>query len=142
MLLYQRFLENSDFASMLSLLTNAFHCFLGPSDNLLLALILFTLIDFLTSLLCTIPNGKLCTQTIKKLINRTITLFLLVTVSNIIDVYLASVVNTLRKVTLEYYIMYEGIAILENASRLGVPIPKMLKVFLTNLHSQENDTLP
>ena len=138
--MYQNIIGKSNFSSMISLLKEIIHWFWGTTDNLFLVLIIFTLIDLLTSILCLISKGKLSMQTISKLLYKNIALFLLVGVSHMIDAYLVGIDNAFRKITLELYIIYEGIVIFENASCLGVPIPKALKMFLINLYSGEDDT--
>jgi phage-related holin len=37
-----------------------------------------------------------------------------------------------------FYLSNEGVSLLENAARIGLPIPDKLKTILTQLHGKEN----
>ena len=54
-------------------------------------------------------------------------MFMLVGVANIIDVHLLDSKQAFRVAIILFYIGNEGISIIENADKLGVPIPKFLR---------------
>ena len=70
-------------------------------------------------------------------------MFFLVGVAHIIDKHMLGDTVALRTAVVLFYIGNEGILIIENAEKLGVPIPKFLHgKFLTFTESNENETPP
>ena len=67
-------------------------------------------------------------------------IFFLVGVANILDVNIIGSGSVLRTAIIFFYISNEGVSLLENASHLGLPIPKKIKSVLEQLHdsSEEN----
>ena len=70
----------------------------------------------------------------------------IVALANVLDtLVLGSDASTFRSAVIGFYLMNEGLSILENADRLGVRWPKLLRDALMQLHheddSPENDTL-
>lgn len=107
--------------------------FLGPADDLLLAFTAFTVISIFVTALKAVFNKKSVKHAVLRESCGIIVIFLLVSMSHFIDIYLAGNHNIFRAVTLRFYIFYKGIGILENAAGLGVPIPKCLAGFLTRV---------
>ena len=63
-------------------------------------------------------------------------IFLLVGIANILDVQVIGSGSVLRTAIIFFYISNEGVSLLENAGRLGLPIPEKLKDILTQLHDR------
>jgi toxin secretion/phage lysis holin len=112
---------------------------LGGLDGLLYALIAFTAIDYVTGVMCAITDRKLSSEIGFKGIFKKIITFMLVAVGHIIDQRLIGSGNAFRTAIICFYISNEGISILENAARIGLPVPKKLKEILQQLHCKEND---
>ena len=110
--------------------------FLGGCDGLLYALIAFVVIDYITGVMCAIINKQLSSEVGFKGIFRKVLIFLLVGISNLIDVQVIGTGAVLRTAVIFFYISNEGVSLLENAGHLGLPIPEKIKTVLEQLHDR------
>lgn len=110
--------------------------FLGGCDGLLYALIAFVVIDYITGVMCAIANHTLSSEVGFKGICRKVLIFLLVGIANILDIHVIGSGSVLRTAVIFFYISNEGVSILENAARLGLPVPEKIKVVLEQLHDR------
>ena len=110
--------------------------FLGGADGFLYALIAFVVIDYITGVFCAIADKSLSSEVGFKGICRKVLIFVLVGIGNIIDVYVLGDSSVLRTAVIFFYLSNEGVSLLENASRLGLPIPDKLKEVLSQLHDK------
>ncbi len=111
--------------------------FLGGLDGMLYALIVLVVLDYVTGIFCAINDKKLSSEVGFKGIAKKIVIFMLVGVANVLDVQILGQVGVLRTAVIFFYLSNEGISILENASRIGLPIPKKLKDILEQLNKEE-----
>ena len=114
--------------------------FLGGCDGLLIALVLFAVVDYLTGIMCAVADQKLSSQVGFKGICRKVLIFLLVGIANIIDVQVIGTGSVIRTAVIFFYLSNEGVSILENAAHLGLPIPETLKAALAQIHDRTSDT--
>ena len=112
--------------------------FLGGCDGLLIALVAFVSIDYVTGVMCAISEKNLSSRVGFKGICRKILIFALVGVANLIDVQVIQTGSILRTAVVFFYLSNEGVSLLENAAHLGLPIPKKLKAVLEQLHGKHN----
>ena len=112
--------------------------FLGGVDGFLYALIAFVVIDYITGLMVAVLQKKLSSEIGFKGIFKKILIFLLVGVGNIVDNYLIKNGSAIRTAVIFFYISNEGISILENSARIGLPIPQKLKEILMQLNKEED----
>ena len=112
--------------------------FLGGCDGLIIALASFVAVDYFTGLMCAINDKRLSSKAGFKGICRKVLIFTLVGVANIIDIQVIRTGSVLRTAVLFFYLSNEGVSLLENASHLGLPIPKKLKEVLEQLHDKHN----
>lgn len=110
--------------------------FWGGLDNLFIALLVFAAVDYATGVLAAIIKKKLNSQIGFKGIVKKVFMFLIVGIANIVDVRLIQTGSGVRTATILFYIANEGVSLLENAARCGLPIPKRLKDILTQLHEK------
>lgn len=110
--------------------------FLGGCDGLILALLAFVVIDYITGVMCAIADKKLSSAVGFKGICRKVLIFLLVGIANILDVQIIGTGSILRTAVIFFYISNEGVSLLENAGHLGLPIPVKIKVVLEQLHDR------
>lgn len=110
---------------------------LGGMDGLLYALIIFIVIDYITGVLCAIDKREISSSVGFKGIARKVIIFSLVAVANIIDVYILGRAGIIRAAVIFFYLSNEGISILENSSKLGLPIPEKLKNILKQINKEE-----
>lgn len=113
--------------------------FLGGCDGLIIALVIFVAVDYLTGVLCAIADKKLSSEIGFKGIARKVLIFLLVGVANILDVEVIGTGSILRTAVIFFYLSNEGISLLENAAHLGLPIPSKLKAALEQLHDRAEE---
>ena len=112
---------------------------LGGLDGFLYALIIFVVIDYITGLMAAIVERKLSSEIGFRGIFKKVLIFLLVAVGNIIDNNLIGTGGAVRTAVIFFYISNEGISIIENSTRIGLPIPEKLKDVLEQLHNKEGD---
>ena len=110
--------------------------YLGGMDGFLYALIAFVLVDYITGVMCAIVDKKLSSAVGFKGICRKVLIFVLVGIGNLVDVYVLGQEGVLRTAVIFFYLSNEGISFLENAGRLGLPIPQKLKDVLEQLHDK------
>ena len=111
--------------------------FLGGCDGLLIALVVFVVVDYLTGVMCAIADHKLSSAVGFKGICRKVLIFLLVGIANILDVQVIGTGSVLRTAVIFFYISNEGVSLVENASHLGLPVPDKLKDVLEQLHDRD-----
>lgn len=109
--------------------------FLGGCDGLLVALVIFMSVDYLTGVFCAVSEHRLSSEVGFKGICRKVMILLLVGIAHILDVVILGEVGVLRTAVIFYYLSNEGISLLENAARLGLPIPSKLRDVLEQLHN-------
>ena len=113
--------------------------FLGGCDGLILALLLFVSVDYITGVMCAIADRKLSSEVGFKGICRKVLIFLLVGIANILDVNVIGTGSVLRTAVIFFYISNEGVSLLENAAHLGLPVPDKMKAVLEQLHKKGED---
>ena len=111
--------------------------FLGGCDGLLIALVVFVVVDYLTGVMCAISDHKLSSAVGFKGICRKVLIFLLVGIANILDVQVIGSGSVLRTAVIFFYISNEGVSLVENAAHLGLPVPDKLKDVLEQLHDRD-----
>ena len=110
--------------------------FLGGCDGLLIALIVFAVVDYITGVMCAVADHSLSSAVGFKGICRKVLIFTLVGIANIIDVHVIGDGSILRTAVIFFYLSNEGVSLLENAAHLGLPIPEKLKDVLEQLHDR------
>ena len=110
--------------------------FLGGMDGLLTALLIFMAVDYVTGLMCAVADKKLSSSVGFKGICKKVLIIMLVGVAHIVDLNVVGSHEALRSAVICFYLSNEGVSVLENASRLGLPIPEKLKAVLGQLHDK------
>lgn len=113
--------------------------FLGGFDDLLYILLIFMAVDYLTGVLCAISERKLSSEIGFKGIMRKVLILILGGIAHALDVYLLKNGSAIRTTTMFFYVSNEGISLLENVARLGLPVPEKLKDVLKQLHGKNYD---
>ena len=113
--------------------------FLGGCDGLLYALIAFTVIDYISGVMCGIVDGKLSSSIGFKGICRKVVVFMLVGIASILDTRIFQTGSVLRTAVIFFYLSNEGISLLENAAHLGLPIPTVVRKALNQLHDKSEN---
>lgn len=110
--------------------------FLGGCDGLLIALVVFVAVDYLTGVMCAVSDKKLSSEVGFKGICRKVLIFLLVGIANILDAQVIGTGSVLRTAVIFFYLSNEGVSLLENAAHLGLPVPEKMKEILEQLHDR------
>lgn len=110
---------------------------LGGFNGLIQALVVFMIIDYVTGVFCAIVEKKLSSAVGAKGILQKCLIILLIGIANEIDtIILGGEDNLLRTAVIIFYLANEGISILENATRLGLPIPDKMREILIQLKNK------
>ena len=110
--------------------------FLGGFDGLLIALCVFAVIDYMTGVIAAIIEKKLCSKIGFHGVAKKVLMFFMVGIAAILDLYVLGGESPIREVVIAFYIANEGISIIENSARLGLPVPKKLIDVLEQLKSE------
>jgi toxin secretion/phage lysis holin len=116
--------------------------FLGGFDGFVYALVAFTIIDYATGLMGGIVEKKLSSEIGFKGIFKKILIFTMVAVGNMIDKHIIGEGDVMRSAVCFFYLANEGVSIIENASRIGLPIPEKMKEILMQLRKKEGGGNP
>ena len=114
--------------------------FVGGVDDLMAALLIFMVLDYITGLMCAIADKKLSSAVGFKGICKKVLIILLVGVAHIVDLHVVGTGDALRSAVVCFYLSNESVSMLENAAHLGLPIPEKLKSVLAQLHGREDET--
>ena len=112
--------------------------YLGGLDGFLYTLIIFVVVDYLTGVAIAIMEKKLSSEIGFKGIFKKVFIFALVGVGHMIDMHVLKNGSAIRTAVIFFYLSNEGISILENCSKAGLPIPEKLKTVLEQFN--KNDT--
>ncbi len=113
--------------------------FLGGFDTLIYALIAFVSIDYITGVWLAILEKNVSSDIGFKGISKKVMIFVLVALGNIIDQLVIGSGSTLRCMLIMFYLSNEGISIIENAGKMGLPLPQKLKEALQKLGNSDAD---
>lgn len=119
-------------SSVIAILGSLVNYLWGGWDMALRTLLLFMVLDYVLGVICGFKEQELSSEVAFKGILKKVTILIVVAVGVAID----GAVNTqgiVRSMVIFFYAGLEGISILENAGRMGVPIPEQLKNALIQL---------
>lgn len=110
--------------------------FIGGCDNLLIALIVFMVTDYITGIMCAIADKRLSSSIGFKGICRKVLILIMVGIANLLDLHIIGTGSVLRTAIIFFYLSNEGVSLIENAGHLGLPVPKKIKEVLEQLHDR------
>ena len=111
---------------------------LGGLDGFLYALITFMAVDYVTGFMCAVLDKKLSSEIGFRGLFKKVMVLVMVGIANAVDQHIIGSGQTVRTAVIFFYMSNEGISILENASRIGIPIPEALKQILTQIRERGN----
>ncbi len=111
--------------------------FLGGFDGLIYALVAFVAIDYITGLMAAVIEKKLSSDIGFRGIFKKVLIFILVGIGHIIDFHLIEKSSAVRTAVIFFYLSNEGLSIMENAAKVGLPIPEKLKTVFTELRRED-----
>ncbi|MGR5590521.1 phage holin family protein [Peptoniphilus grossensis] len=113
---------------------------LESTSDIFNVLILFIVLDYISGIFRAIVEQKLSSQIGYKGILRKIFILVIISVSYLIDEYIIMAeTKSMTLIVTMFYISNEGISILENANKIGIPIPNKLKQVLLSVRNEENE---
>ncbi len=114
--------------------------YLWGASPLLLVLLLFVVFDYITGMLASAVEGKLSSKVGFKSIPKKIAIFIIVAMANQLDVLLGSGNAMFRDATIFFYLSNEVLSIVENAGRIGLPIPSQITKAIEVLKGKSGDS--
>ena len=112
--------------------------FIGGLDSFMIVLIILMSIDYVTGIFLAIYTKKLSSKIGFKGICKKLLILMLVGIANLLDVYVLKSGEVIRTAVIFFYMSNEGVSILENVTRLGLPIPKTVKNVLMQLREVDD----
>lgn len=114
--------------------------FLGGWDTLLKAVVIFVILDVLTGLISAIVSRSINSKISYVGLLKKTALFIMVGFANTVDTFLLiDGDGYFRMICVTLILANEGISIIENLAKCGVPIPKKLISFFETLRDQKGE---
>ncbi|HGD6701188.1 TPA: holin family protein [Streptococcus agalactiae] len=111
----------------------------GEVDGFFFALMIFIAIDYITGLMAAAVEKRLASNIGFKGIFKKIAILFLVSMGHLIDTEIIKQGGAIRTMVIFFYLSNEGLSILENAVRIGLPIPEKLQALLKQFNEKEGD---
>ena len=115
---------------------------LGGLDGLVYALIAFVIADYITGVLAAISERRVNSAVGFRGIFRKVVIFTLIGLAHLLDVHVLGTPGVLRVATIFFYLSNEGISLIENATRLGLPIPPPIRDALDAITTSKDPHKP
>ncbi|MCY6372474.1 phage holin family protein [Clostridium ganghwense] len=129
--------EREIFNTVIVVIGSFFTYIFGIWDTCLIVLVAFMSLDYITGLIAAIIQDKLNSHIGFKGILRKSTILLVLIVAVLLDRLLSNGTWVFRTIVAYFYIGNEGISILENVGKCGVPLPKKMIKALEQLRKKE-----
>lgn len=110
----------------------------GGFDGFLYTLVVFVCIDYITGMIAAAVEKSLNSEVGLKGIARKVSIFFLIALAHLIDYEILGNTKVLRTAVVFFYVSNEGLSILENITRIGVPVPEKLKEVLEQIKTKES----
>lgn len=110
---------------------------LGGCDTLLMVLLGFMAVDYLSGVILAIKQGKLNSRVGFMGILKKALILAVVFLAHLLDEVTG--LGAIRSMTVMFYISNEGISVVENLCKLGVKIPQKFKEILEQLEEEKNE---
>lgn len=111
---------------------------LGGLDTILIALIAMLVIDYISGVLAAVHNKEVDSEVGWKGIVKKVFTLLVVAVAFIIELATESAF-AIREIVIMFFIANEAISLVENAGKIGLPIPQKLITILTQLKGKGDE---
>ncbi len=118
-----------------SVIMSGISYFLGGFDVLFVCLLTLVVIDYISGVLSALCKKTLSSRTGFVGIIKKVCIFLVVAVATMVGIFTG--VETIRDLTVSFYIANESVSILENLGNIGVPLPQKLKEVLMQIREEK-----
>lgn len=109
----------------------------GGWDNCIIALVLFMALDYTTGVIAGYIKRELSSDIGRKGILKKFTIIIVLIIAVILDRLLNNGAWVFRTLVCYFYIANEGISLLENAVKIGIPVPEKIVNVLEQLKKKE-----
>lgn len=109
----------------------------GDMEGMMIALVALIILDYISGVIAAAVEKRLSSEVGAKGIAKKIFMLLIVALANIVDTSVIGDGHVLKTVTVVFYICNECISLIENAGRIGVPVPKKLLDVLEQLRDRD-----
>lgn len=123
---------------ILSVIGGAIMAALGGCDTLLMVLVGFVAVDYISGVVLAIKNGNLNSKKGFMGLAKKFMIFLVIFLAHLLDQVTG--VGAIRSMAALFYISNEGISILENLGNLDIKYPQKLKDILEQLEDKNEHT--
>ena len=110
----------------------------GDIEGMMVALVALIILDYISGVIAAAVEKRLSSEVGAKGIAKKIFMLLIVALANIVDINVIGDGHVLKTVTVVFYICNECISLIENAGRIGVPVPKKLLDVLEQLRDKDD----
>lgn len=125
------------FKNILAGVCTALSFLFGDMEGLMVALVALIILDYISGVIAAAVEKRLSSEVGAKGIAKKIFMLLIVALANIVDINVIGDGHVLKTVTVVFYICNECISLIENAGRIGVPVPKKLLDVLEQLKNRD-----
>jgi toxin secretion/phage lysis holin len=119
---------------LFTLLGSFFGWFLGGYDGFIYALVVFVTIDYITGVMLAVVDKKINSRIGFKGIFKKVLIFAMIGIANIADKNIICNGEAIRTAVIFFYLSNEGISIIENSVKIGLPVPEKLKNILETIN--------
>ena len=109
----------------------------GDIEGMMVALVALIILDYISGVIAAAVEKRLSSEVGAKGIAKKIFMLLIVALANIVDINVIGDGHVLKTVTVVFYICNECISLIENAGRIGVPVPQKLLQVLDQLKNKD-----
>ena len=111
----------------------------GPVDALIITLVCLAVFDYITGVAKAAIRRELSSSAGFKGLMKKVTIFVLVGLAALVDRIVPAANGAVRSAVIMFYVMNEGLSIIENAGDMGLPLPKKLSDALRKLHNGDGE---
>ena len=108
----------------------------GEVSGLFWALIAFMALDYVTGVIVAIIEKRLSSEVGFRGLAKIFLILVFVAVGHIVDTYILGGTPAAMSAVMLFYIANEGISIVENASALGLPVPKKITGLMEQIRNK------
>ena len=110
----------------------------GEITGLFIAITALMALDYITGILCGIAAKALSSEVGFRGLVTKLMVLVIIAVGHLIDTYIIGTGSALMTAVILFFAANEGISILENAAKLGLPIPQKLRDILEQLRKDDD----
>lgn len=126
------------FSTIAAICGSCLACVFGGWDKVIECLVICIAIDYITGIMSAYATKSLSSAVGFKGFLKKVLIFAIVAVAATLDKAIGNPDMLFRTATCFFYIANEGLSILENASKLGIPLPQKLEEALIQLQDDNS----